>query len=145
MQDIKELQDILFNVVKPNEEGYARSLVVPHYVIDLIKPAKLRKTDNLVVIKKKLIKYGFDVKSLKHDQASDFITYINQDWINNYGYEINDKIYQKQKATLENKGIDFYLYSKYLNCNNDQQLYCYFQKMIKQMRKVILESIKQVN
>ncbi|MDU6120872.1 MAG: hypothetical protein E6643_04075, partial [Lactobacillus crispatus] len=75
----------------------------------------------------------------------DFITYINQDYLKNYGYVISDKIYQEEKAKLESNGIDFYFYSKYLNCNNDQQLYNYFRKMISQMNKVILESINQVN
>lgn len=144
MKEVTSLEDILFNVVRPNKEGYAKDLANSYYVIDIVQPAQLNKLDTLIVIKKKLIKYGFDAKSLKHDQASDFITYINQDWIKNYGYMINDRIYQKEKTRLENKGIDFYWYSKYLNCNNDQQLYNYFRKMISQMNKVILESIKQV-
>lgn len=143
-QKIAKLEDILFNVVKPNREGYSKELIDSYYVIDIVKPAQLNRKDNLTVIKRKLIKYGLDAKNLKHDQASDFITYINQDWTKNYGYAINDKIYQKEKARLENKGIGYYLYSKYLNCNNDQQLYSYFKKMIEQMNKVILESIKQV-
>ncbi|QLL73365.1 hypothetical protein [Lactobacillus crispatus] len=145
MKEVTSLEDILFNVVKPNKEGNAKGLVNSCYVIDIVQPAQLNKSDNLIVIKKKIIKYGFDAKNLKYDQASNFITYINQDWIKNYGYVINDKIYQKEKTRLENKGIGFYLYSKYLNCNNDRQLYCYFEKMIKQMNKVILESIKQIN
>ena len=144
MQRIKDLEDILFNVVQPNENGKASGLINSYYVIDLINPASLSNADNLTVIKKKLIRYGFDVKNLKHDQASDFITYINQDYLKNYGYVISDKIYREEKAKLESKGIDFYFYPKYLNCNNDQQLYNYFRKMISQMNKVILESIKQV-
>lgn len=144
MKEVTRLEDILFNVVRPNKEGELRGLFNSYYVIDLVKPAQLNRIDNLVVIKKKLINYGLDVKKLKYDQASDFITYINQDWIKNYGYVISDKIYQKEKERLENKGIDFYWYSKYLNCNNDQQLYNYFRKIISQMNKVILESIKQV-
>lgn len=109
MKEVTRLEDILFNVVRPNKEGELRGLFNSYYVIDLVKPAQLNRIDNLVVIKKKLINYGFDVKKLKYDQAS-----------------------------------DFYWYSKYLNCNNDQQLYNYFRKIISQMNKVILESIKQV-
>lgn len=130
MKEVTSLEDILFNVVRPNKKGYAKDLANSYYVIDIVQPAQLNKSDTLIVIKKKLIRYGFDVKNLKHDQASDFITYINQDYLKNYGYVISDKIYQEEKAKLESKGIDFY--SKYLNCNNDQQLYN-------------LESIKQIN
>lgn len=97
MKEVTRLEDILFNVVRPNKEGELRGLFNSYYVIDLVKPAQLNRIDNLVVIKKKLINYGFDVKKLKYDQASDFITYINQDWIKNYGYVISDKIYQKEK------------------------------------------------
>ena len=145
MKEVTRLEDILFNVVRPNKKGYAKDLANSYYVIDIVQPAQLNKSDTLIVIKKKLIRYGFDVKNLKHDQASDFITYINQDYLKNYGYVISDKIYQEEKAKLESNGIDFYFYSKYLNCNNDQQLYNYLRKMISQMNKVILESIKQVN
>lgn len=130
MKEVTSLEDILFNVVRPNKKGYAKDLANSYYVIDIVQPAQLNKSDTFIVIKKKLIRYGFDVKNLKHDQASDFITYINQDYLKNYGYVISDKIYQEEKAKLESKGIDFY--SKYLNCNNDQQLYN-------------LESIKQIN
>lgn len=138
------LNDILFNIVEPNEQGYGKGLDNPYYVVDLVNAAKLKSNDSLIVIKKKLIKYGFSPKNLKQDQASNLITYINQDWIKNCGYAINDKIYQREKARLDNKNIGFYLYSKYLNCNNDQQLYSYFKKMIEQKNKEILESFKQV-
>lgn len=108
MKEVTRLEDILFNVVRPNKKGYAKDLTNSYYVIDIVQPAQLNKSDTLIVIKKKLIRYGFDVKNLKHDQASDFITYINQDYLKNYGYVISDKIYQEEKAKLESKGIDFY-------------------------------------
>ena len=66
MKEVTSLEDILFNVVRPNKEGYAKDLANSYYVIDIVQPAQLNKLDTLIVIKKKLIKYGFDAKSLKH-------------------------------------------------------------------------------
>lgn len=70
MKEVTRLEDILFNVVRPNKKGYAKDLANSYYVIDIVQPAQLNKSDTLIVIKKKLIRYGFDVKNLKHDQAS---------------------------------------------------------------------------
>lgn len=45
MKEVTRLEDILFNVVRPNKEGELRGLFNSYYVIDLVKPAQLNRID----------------------------------------------------------------------------------------------------
>lgn len=39
MKEVTRLEDILFNVVRPNKKGYAKDLANSYYVIDIVQPA----------------------------------------------------------------------------------------------------------